>query len=43
MSNKFKSHAYYFFNDIFNIKNINPNKIKIRILTKTFSLVTLDA
>ena len=34
MSNKFKdidikNHMYYFFNDIINIKNFDPNKIKI--------------
>ena len=34
MSNKFKdvdikNHTYYFFDDIINIKNIDPNKIKI--------------
>ena len=34
MSNKFKdidikNHTYYFFNDIINIKNFDPNKIKI--------------
>ena len=34
MSNKFKeidtkNHIYYFFEDIINIKNVNPNKIKI--------------
>ena len=34
MSNKFKdvdikNHTYYFFDDIINMKNIDPNKIKI--------------
>ena len=34
MSNKFKdidikNHTYYFFDDIINIKNFDPNKIKI--------------
>ena len=34
MSNKFKdidikNHMYYFFNDIINMKNFDPNKIKI--------------
>ena len=34
MSNKFKdidikNHTYYFFHDIINIKNFDPNKIKI--------------
>ena len=34
MSNKFKyisikNHTYYFFDDVFNIKSINPNNIKI--------------
>ena len=35
MSNKFKytdikSHAYYYFDDIINIKNFDPNKIKMK-------------
>ena len=34
MSNKFKDidikkHTYHFFNDIINLKNLDPNKIKI--------------
>ena len=44
MSNKFKdidikNHLYYFFNDIMNIKNIDPNKIKIDEVPYKISLI----
>ena len=39
MSNKFKdinikNHTYYFFNDTINIKNFDPNNIKIDVIEK---------
>ena len=43
MSNKFKnvdikSHTYYFFDDIINIKDFDPNKVKIdKKITKHYS------
>ena len=38
-----KNHRYYFFNDIINIKNSDPNNIKIdETHTKIFSFTTLD-
>ena len=48
MSNKFKhidikNHAYYFFDNIMNIKNVNPNKIKIDERSyKKFLFTALD-
>ena len=48
MSNKFKdidikNHMYYFFNDIINIKNFDPNKIKIDEKSyKNILISTLD-
>ena len=48
MSNKFKyisikNHTYYFFDDVFNTKSINPNNIKIdENHTKVFLFTTLD-
>ena len=48
MSNKFeemviKKHAYYFFDDTINMKNVYPNKIKIyKKSYKIFLFTTLD-
>ena len=48
MGNKFKdlnmkNCTYYFFNDIINIKNFNPNNIKKKkSQTKIFSFTTLE-
>ena len=46
MSNKFKNidiknSTYYFFNDITNTKNFDPNKIKIDTLIYYFGYVTI--
>ena len=45
MSNKFKdidikSRTYYFFHDIINIKNFDPNKIKID--AKSYKIILLN-
>ena len=38
-----KNHAYYFFDDIINIKEFNPNNIKIdKKRTKIFLFYILD-
>ena len=48
MSNKFKdidikNHTNFFFNDIINIKNLDPNNITMmKIHTKIFLFTTLD-
>ena len=31
---RIKKHTYYFFNDIINIKNFDPNNIKIEVIQK---------
>ena len=49
MSNKSKeiskkNHTYYFFDDIINIKNLDPNKIKMDEKSyKIFLLITLES
>ena len=37
-----KNHAYYFFDNIINITNFDPNKIKIDEKSKIFLFTTLD-
>ena len=37
-----KSHAYYFFDNIINVTNFDPNKIKIDEKSKIFLFTTLD-
>ena len=35
-----KNRTFYFFEDMFNIKNLDPNKIKMKIHTKMFLFIT---
>ena len=38
-----KNYAYYFFDDMINIKSVAPNKIKIdEVIQKRFLFATLD-
>ena len=41
--NKYKNRTYYFFDDMINIANFDPNLLKIdKSHTKTLTFITLD-